>query len=61
MKAKLTFRVIEMHTIEREVDDAELKSAGDPTDFLGEKFQNDPLSDSNYYTESMELLEWRKA
>jgi hypothetical protein len=61
MKIKLTFRIIESHTITRDVNAAEFQrqiEQGDPCHWLTEKFRNDPLADSDISTESAEVDSW---
>lgn len=62
VRVKIAFRVTEIHTIERLVDEAELhrlNEYGDVSTWLEEEFRDDPLADSDLSTESMELVSWK--
>ena len=58
VKVKVTFRCVEYHTIERDVDEAELQEhniVGDTAAWLDEKFRDDTMPDSNISTESFDI------
>lgn len=62
MKIRIKLQVVEYHTIEREVDEAEFRDAqksGDPAGWLEREFQDTEL-DGDSYTESVDVHEWEE-
>ena len=58
---KLGFRIIEYHTIERAVDAAPYRrreKTGVVTEWLEQKFRDDPMPDSDMSTDSIVLDAW---
>lgn len=62
MKIKIEIRIVETHTIIREVDDAEFEEAkadgGDVCAWLDEQFQDDELQDSEISTDAFDVQAW---
>lgn len=61
VRLKLTMRILEYHTFERDVNAAEFereRNEGDVMDWLEKQFQDDPMPDSGINTESVELDGW---
>lgn len=61
MKIKVTFRIVEYHTIERTVSAKEFafhQGRGDTASWLDEKFCDDPMPDSSINTECVEIDNW---
>lgn len=62
VRLEITMRVLELHTIEREVNKADFdkqRESGDVASWLEDKFRDDPMPDSDISTESFELDEWK--
>jgi len=62
VKLKLTFRCLEYHTIERDVNAAEFKKQRierDVMSWLNEEFRDTDMADSDINTEIFELDEWK--
>ena len=58
MKIKLTFKIVEYHTIEREVDPEWFDEYTSRTASLEEMFRDDEMPDADISTESVELDAW---
>lgn len=62
-KVKIVFKIVEFHTIEREVDSedlAKMKEEGDVLHWLEDQFTDDPKSESVIETVDEEAFSWRE-